>query len=91
MNGTIKTNSFKAWILAARPQTLSGAAVPVVVAITMAIADYKIAATAGTASYYSILSLIISLCNLIILLDWAFYTTFSGVMIKESTERMYIE
>lgn len=60
MNGTIKTNSFKAWILAARPQTLSGAAVPVVVAITMAIADYKIAATAGTAGYYSILSLIIS-------------------------------
>jgi 1,4-dihydroxy-2-naphthoate polyprenyltransferase len=58
MQGIIKTNSLKAWILAARPQTLSGAAVPVLVAIAMAIADYRIAATAGMAGYCSVLSLI---------------------------------
>ncbi len=28
-NKTIKTNSAKAWLLAARPKTLTGAAVPV--------------------------------------------------------------
>ena len=36
---TIQTNSIKAWILAARPKTLSGAAVPVIVALTKAWAD----------------------------------------------------
>lgn len=35
----IGTNSIKAWILAARPKTLSGAAVPVIVALTKAWAD----------------------------------------------------
>ena len=35
----VGTNSIKAWILAARPKTLSGAAVPVIVALTKAWAD----------------------------------------------------
>ena len=35
----IKTNSVRAWLLAARPKTLSGAAVPVVVALSMAWVD----------------------------------------------------
>lgn len=35
----IKTNSFKAWMLAARPKTLTGAAVPVMIALALAWAD----------------------------------------------------
>lgn len=34
------TNSFKAWFLAARPKTLTGAAVPVMIGIAAAIAQY---------------------------------------------------
>ena len=34
-NQDIITNSFKAWILAARPKTLTGAALPVIVALTL--------------------------------------------------------
>lgn len=36
---SVKTNSIYAWILAARPKTLTGAAVPVVTGIAMAYAD----------------------------------------------------
>ena len=36
---TIKLNSLEAWILAARPKTLSGAAVPVMIALALAYAD----------------------------------------------------
>lgn len=35
----IKTNSFQAWLLAARPKTLSGAAVPVMIGAALAWAD----------------------------------------------------
>ena len=34
-----KKNSFKAWLLAARPKTLAGAAVPVMIGLALAIAD----------------------------------------------------
>ena len=36
---TIKQNSLKAWILAARPKTLSGAAVPVIIGLALAYTD----------------------------------------------------
>ena len=35
----VKTNSLKAWILAARPKTLSGAAVPVMIGTAIAWAE----------------------------------------------------
>ena len=35
----VKTNSLKAWILAARPKTLSGAAVPVMIGTATAWAE----------------------------------------------------
>jgi len=35
----IKTNSLKAWLLAARPKTLSGAAVPVMIGVALAYRD----------------------------------------------------
>lgn len=35
----VKKNSFKAWLLAARPKTLTGAAVPVMIGLALAIAD----------------------------------------------------
>ncbi len=37
----IETNSLKAWLLAARPKTLSGAAVPVMIGVTLAYIDAK--------------------------------------------------
>ena len=37
----IKTNSMKAWLLAARPKTLSGAAVPVMIGLALAYSDSK--------------------------------------------------
>ena len=40
MGDVVKQNSFRAWILAVRPKTLSGACVPVVVASSLAYADY---------------------------------------------------
>lgn len=36
-NDEIRTNSFEAWVLAARPKTLSGAAVPVMIAVALAL------------------------------------------------------
>jgi len=41
MNAGIKTNSAKAWFLACRPKTLTGAAAPVLVAIALAWHDMK--------------------------------------------------
>ena len=35
----IRTNSMKAWLLAARPKTLSGAAVPVMIGLALAYCD----------------------------------------------------
>lgn len=35
----VKTNSFRAWALAARPKTLSGAAVPIMIGVALAWAD----------------------------------------------------
>ena len=37
----IKQNSLQAWILAARPKTLSGAAVPVLIGLSLAFTDAK--------------------------------------------------
>ena len=37
----IETNSMKAWLLAARPKTLSGAAVPVMIGVSLAYVDAK--------------------------------------------------
>ena len=37
----MKTNSLKAWLLAARPKTLSGAAVPVMIGLALAYTDAK--------------------------------------------------
>ena len=37
----VRTNSMKAWILAARPKTLTGAAVPVLIGLTLAYVDAR--------------------------------------------------
>ena len=41
MSNTVKQNSLKAWILAARPKTLTGAAVPVMIGIALAYLDTR--------------------------------------------------
>lgn len=38
-NDNVKTNSIEAWILAARPKTLAGAAVPVMIGVALAMKD----------------------------------------------------
>lgn len=43
----VKTNSWKAWLLAARPKTLTAAAVPVIIAIAYGIRDCSLAANNG--------------------------------------------
>jgi 1,4-dihydroxy-2-naphthoate octaprenyltransferase len=42
MENKITTNSFKAWLLAARPKTLTGASVPVMIATAMAFSTAKL-------------------------------------------------
>lgn len=39
----IKRNSFRAWILAARPKTLTGAIIPVMIGSALAVADHRFA------------------------------------------------
>ena len=39
MKSDIETNSFRAWVLAARPKTLTGAAVPVMIGVSLAAKD----------------------------------------------------
>ena len=41
MKETVKKNSIKAWLLASRPKTLSGAAVPVMIGLSLAYADLR--------------------------------------------------
>lgn len=38
-HGSNKTNSFRAWVLAARPKTLTGAIIPVLIGSSLAFAD----------------------------------------------------
>ena len=47
----IKTDSFKAWLLAARPKTLSGAAVPVMIGVALAYTDASTFYEEGTFSW----------------------------------------
>ncbi|MBR5326823.1 MAG: 1,4-dihydroxy-2-naphthoate octaprenyltransferase [Prevotella sp.] len=47
----IKTNSAKAWLLAARPKTLSGAAVPVMIGVSLAYTDALAFYEEGTFSW----------------------------------------
>ena len=47
----IKTNSWKAWLLAARPKTLSGAAVPVMIGVSLAWVDARAFYEEGTFSW----------------------------------------
>ncbi len=43
MTESVKTNSLKAWVLAARPKTLTGAAVPVMIGGALAVSDSNFA------------------------------------------------
>ena len=47
----IKTDSLKAWLLAARPKTLSGAAVPVMIGVALAFTDARDFYEEGTFSW----------------------------------------
>lgn len=49
----VKTNSFRAWLLAARPKTLTGAAVPVMIGLSLAWADAAMFFSPGTFSYFA--------------------------------------
>ena len=60
----IATNSIKAWFLAARPKTLSAAAVPVLIAIALAMRDCYLMETVGDAAQPHILHIPALLCLL---------------------------
>ena len=60
----IATNSIKAWFLAARPKTLSAAAVPVLIAIALAMRDCYLMETVGDAAQPHILHIPTLLCLL---------------------------
>ena len=62
-NTDVKVNSMKAWVLAARPKTLSGAAVPVMIGVALAMADTDLAEAwaAAASAVKSRTGLIISL------------------------------
>ncbi|WP_303238514.1 1,4-dihydroxy-2-naphthoate octaprenyltransferase [Leyella stercorea] len=55
------TNSFKAWFLAARPKTLTGAAVPVMIGIAAAIAQYGDTVRAGAAVLCMLFALVMQI------------------------------
>lgn len=55
------TNSFKAWFLAARPKTLTGAAVPVMIGIAAAIAQYGDAVRVGAAVLCMLFALVMQI------------------------------
>jgi 1,4-dihydroxy-2-naphthoate octaprenyltransferase len=59
----VKTNSWKAWILAARPKTLSGAAVPVMIGTGFALRD------AGASSFQAIPAILCFLFAFIMQID----------------------
>ena len=44
-DSNIKKNSVRAWLLAARPKTLAGAAVPVMIGLSLAYTDLRSAGT----------------------------------------------
>jgi len=50
-NKPVKTNSLQAWILAARPKTLSGAAVPVMVALSAAWTDLSLGLASDSSGF----------------------------------------
>ena len=47
---TVQTNSFKAWVLAARPKTLTAATIPVMAGCALA---YAAGACFGNSMYYT--------------------------------------
>lgn len=55
------TNSFKAWFLAARPKTLTGAAVPVMIGIAAAIAQYGDTVRVGAAVLCMLFALVMQI------------------------------
>ncbi|WP_419517148.1 1,4-dihydroxy-2-naphthoate octaprenyltransferase [Leyella stercorea] len=57
----VTTNSFKAWFLAARPKTLTGAAVPVMIGIAAAIAQYGDTVRAGAAVLCMLFALVMQI------------------------------
>ena len=57
----VTTNSLKAWFLAARPKTLTGAAVPVMIGIAAAIAQYGDAVRVGAAALCMLFALVMQI------------------------------
>ena len=57
----VTTNSFKAWFLAARPKTLTGAAGPVMIGIAAAIAQYGDTVRAGAAVLCMLFALVMQI------------------------------
>ena len=49
----VKQNSLRAWILAARPKTLTGAAVPVMIGLALAYSDIRNDEDALLADFYT--------------------------------------
>lgn len=65
MNNNIRQNSLKAWILAARPKTLSGAMVPVCIGASLAYANHSfgVAETALCAAFAAIMQIAANFIN----------------------------
>ena len=57
----VTTNSLKAWFLAARPKTLTGAAVPVMIGIASAISQYGDAVRVGAAVLCMLFALVMQI------------------------------
>ena len=69
----IETNSAKAWVLAARPKTLSGAAVPVMIGVALAYVD---AVEYGTEAFSWIAALLCLLFSFAMQIDANFINDF---------------